>query len=115
MNDGSGARRAGPTAKAEGPLWVDGGRWFQGREGPAQTVETRSLLGTVDVCAGLACDAVSKLCTGRPEMFERTNRRKSERQVPLRASFMALLGGVGDYGLAGIEAEIASHGRLRRG
>jgi len=27
---------------------------------------------------------------------------------------MALLGGVGDYGLAGIEAEIASYGRLRR-
>jgi len=28
---------------------------------------------------------------------------------------MALLGGVGDYGFAGIEAEIASYGRLRRG
>ena len=48
-------------------------------------------------------------------MFERTNRRNSERQVPLGASFMALLGGVGDYGLAGIEAEIASYGRPRRG
>jgi len=48
-------------------------------------------------------------------MFERTNRRKSERRVPLTASFMALLGGVGQYGLAGIEAEIASYDRLRRG
>ena len=48
-------------------------------------------------------------------MFERTNRRKSERRVPLTASFMALLGGVGQYGLAGIEAEIATYGRLRRG
>ena len=25
MNDGSGARRAVPAAKAEGPLWVDSG------------------------------------------------------------------------------------------
>jgi hypothetical protein len=48
-------------------------------------------------------------------MFKRTKRRKSERQVPLGASFMVLLGGVGDYGLAGIEAEITSYGRLRRG
>jgi hypothetical protein len=47
-------------------------------------------------------------------MLERTNRRKSERQVPLRVSFMALLGDVGDYGLAGIEAEIASYGRRQR-
>jgi len=48
-------------------------------------------------------------------MFERTNRLTSERQIPLRASFMALLGGVGGYGLAEIEAEIASYVRLRRG
>jgi hypothetical protein len=48
-------------------------------------------------------------------MFECANRRKSERQVPLRAGFMVLLGSVGDYGLAGIESEIASYGRLRRG